>query len=223
MSEDVSTSTGDRSRTQALPGDFHQGMASTPAVDVLLVCPNYSSIALITDAVVYPINLAILAAYLRERSVSVAIIDGRALDYRGNDFRQAIESIRPKIVGITVMSSSVNRAADIARIAKSISPEITVVVGGAHISALPAETLESYSCFDIAVAGEGEQTLYELADTIIHNKYRFDAIGVCSRNGNYRTLSLGGHPQRSELTLFDMLALSPYIIASQIDMFPSQR
>ena len=150
--------------------------ASVPAVDVLLVCPNYASTALITDAVVYPINLAVLAAYLRERSVGVAIIDGRALDYRGDDFRQAIESILPKIVGITVMSSYVNRAADIARIAKSISPEITVVVGGAHISALPSETLESYSCFDIAVVGEGEQTLYELADTTIHKKYRFEAI-----------------------------------------------
>jgi radical SAM superfamily enzyme YgiQ (UPF0313 family) len=176
MSEDVITCTGDGSRTQALPGDFHQGMASAPAVDVLLICPNYASTALITDAVVYPINLAVLAAYLRARSVSVAIIDGRALDYRGDDFRRAIQSSRPKIVGITVMSSYVNRAADIARIAKSVSPEITVVVGGAHISALPSETLENFSCFDIAVAGEGEQTLYELADTIIHRKYRFDAI-----------------------------------------------
>jgi len=47
-------------------------------------------------------------------------------------------------------------------------------------------------------------------------------IGVCSRNGKNRTLSLGEHPERPELTLLNQLVLPPDVVAGQVDVLPAQ-
>ncbi len=145
-------------------------------LDVLLICPNYISEVLITDAIVYPMNLLYLAAYVREKGIEVDILDGRALNYSLADYREYLIRRRPKIVGITVMTSYVNQAVEIAELAKSISDDIVVIVGGAHISALPAESLKSYGCFDIAVVGEGEQTLLELSRKVLNHDFDFSGV-----------------------------------------------
>ncbi len=153
------------------------------SLDVLLICPNYSSEVLITDAIVYPMNLAYLAAYLREKGIKVGIIDGRALNYSLEDYKEFITRFKPKIVGITVMTSYVNQAVEIAEVVKGVAKHIVVIVGGAHISALPIDSLKSYRCFDIAVVGEGEQTLLELCRKILNNDHNFsDVDGIHYRN-----------------------------------------
>jgi radical SAM superfamily enzyme YgiQ (UPF0313 family) len=184
-------------------------------IDVLLICPNYHSKFLITDAIVYPINLAMLAAYLRERNITVKIIDGRAFNYRLNDYKKDIVRYNPKIVGITVVTSFVNQAVDIAKEIKNISKDIFVVVGGAHISALPEETLKNYEYFDIAVVGEGEQTLYELTEKIIKKDYHFSDIdGIYYReNGNIqftKTRALFKDLDSLPYPAFDLLSLEKY-------------
>ncbi|OGZ37845.1 MAG: hypothetical protein A3E90_03265, partial [Candidatus Portnoybacteria bacterium RIFCSPHIGHO2_12_FULL_40_11] len=40
--------------------------------------------------------------------------------------------------------------------------EIKIILGGHQATSLPKETLETFSCFDIMVIGEGEETLLEL-------------------------------------------------------------
>jgi len=151
-------------------------------LDVLLICPNYYSKVLITDAVVPPTNLAALAAYLRERGIRVGLIDGRVFNSRLEDYREAIEKFRPKIVGLTVMTSYMNQAAEIARVVKSVSRDIVVVAGGAHISALPEETLRDFPAIDAGVVGEGEITLLELAERVLGGGRSFEGIdGLCFR------------------------------------------
>ncbi len=46
--------------------------------------------------------------------------------------------------------------------------------------------------------------------------------GVRSRNGKYRTLRIGKRTERTEFAPLDLFALSPGIIAGQIDVFPAQ-
>ena len=184
-------------------------------VDVLLICPNYYSKVLVTDAIVPPTNLAALAAYLRERSFSVGIIDGRVLNYRLDDYREAVTAIKPKIVGITVMTSYVNQAVEIATMVKTISPETVVVVGGAHISALPEDSLRDYLWFDIAVFGEGEITIHELAESILRNGRDFSQIdGICYReNGRIqstRPRALIQDLDSLPLPAYDLLPMDKY-------------
>jgi hypothetical protein len=47
-------------------------------------------------------------------------------------------------------------------------------------------------------------------------------VGLCSRNGKNRTLSLGEHPEQPELTLFNQLVLPPDVVAGQVDVLPAQ-
>ena len=48
-------------------------------------------------------------------------------------------------------------------------------------------------------------------------------LGVSSRNGKNRTLSLTEHPQRPELDLLDVFVLPPDVVAGQVDVLPAQR
>lgn len=191
-------------------------------IDVLLICPNYYSKALITDAIIHPINLAYLAAYVREKGISVDIIDGRALNYSLDDYKDAIIKLKPKIVGMTVMTSYVNQAVDIARIVKSVSKNIMVVVGGAHISALPVDTLASYDVFDVAVVGEGEETLAELTKKVLKNDCDFSGInGIYYRdNGVIKGTKPRGLIKDLDslpYPAFDLLPLEKYRPAFQWD------
>jgi radical SAM superfamily enzyme YgiQ (UPF0313 family) len=73
------------------------------------------------------------------------------------NIEQQIEVFKPHIVGITSVSQNYNRAIKYARIAKKYG--LPVIIGGIHISALPA-TLSSD--MDVGVIGESEEAIIEL-------------------------------------------------------------
>jgi radical SAM superfamily enzyme YgiQ (UPF0313 family) len=105
------------------------------------------------------IGIASLAAYLLDRGVSVNIIDSRDTEIIGVRLMEN----SPDIVGIPAYTSEIHDSAYTAKIVRKLLPEATLVVGGPHPSAMPMETLEEFDVFDIAVAGEGEQTMMELS------------------------------------------------------------
>ncbi|MBU1878738.1 MAG: B12-binding domain-containing radical SAM protein, partial [Chloroflexi bacterium] len=63
----------------------------------------------------------------------------------------------------TAMTHEIGIVADLAGAIKAALPQATIVVGGVHPTALPLETLRDFPTFDLAVFGEGEATLVELA------------------------------------------------------------
>ena len=60
-----------------------------------------------------------------------------------------------------VMTATSNAANQIARIVKDTVPGCTVVFGGVHPEAMPAETLCN-SAVDIVVRGDGEETFLSI-------------------------------------------------------------
>lgn len=82
----------------------------------------------------------------------VEILDLSYMQYNYRIVRDTILRCKPDVVGVTVTTPLMNPARDISVLVKSISKEILVVAGGAHISALPAESLQE-SMFDIVVVG----------------------------------------------------------------------
>ena len=63
-------------------------------------------------------------------------------------------------------------------------PDVPVIIGGAHVSALPQETM-AYDCFDVGVIGEGDYTTLELVKHIEKNGLSrlSDVAGIAFRNG----------------------------------------
>ena len=72
-----------------------------------------------------------------------------------------IASDSPDIVGLTAATPTFNSALSIAKKIKAVLPSAIIVLGGAHITAMPFEAM-SCGTFDIGVIGEGEETLLEL-------------------------------------------------------------
>ena len=133
-------------------------------MNVLLVNPPFvlskDSPYSTTGAVLPPLGLLYLAAYLRERQqgVEVAVLDSPATSLDMDGFARELGKHRPDIVGITVYTTTFVAAMEAARKVKEAFPAALVVVGGPHASVRPEECLESPHV-DVAVLGEGEETL----------------------------------------------------------------
>jgi radical SAM superfamily enzyme YgiQ (UPF0313 family) len=109
------------------------------------------------------LGLCSLAAIAEKEGYKAAILDAAALQYSPRQIVDQIRAMRPKYVGITAMTHTIRSVAFIADLLKKSVPDITVILGGVHITAAPEETLRKYpGCFDVCVLGEGEVTLSEL-------------------------------------------------------------
>lgn len=141
------------------------------AAKVVLVNPNYCKVySKVSSArgISPPIGLAYIAAYLRKNGVDVSIFDANALELTRD---QVVDKL-PKdcdIVGVPSFTPSLDAAVDILNIAKELNPSCKTVMGGAHISALPIETLNVHERIDFGIIGEGENTILDLVRALETN------------------------------------------------------
>jgi len=108
------------------------------------------------------LGLLHLAAQVREHGYEPTILESDILDLDFDGVAERIIAAAPKYVGITLFTVGVWGSAQIARKVKQVLPDITIIVGGPHISSMGVETIKRFSEFDIAVQGEGEKVLVAL-------------------------------------------------------------
>lgn len=123
--------------------------------------------------VIPPLGLAYLAAVLEENGYGVRIYDG-SLGMSLAQLAESLQEYQPDVVGLTSTTPAFPDARRTAERVRQILPGAVIVVGGAHISAVP-EAL-SHECFDVGVVAEGEATLLELVRQI-------DAAGLVDLSG----------------------------------------
>lgn len=144
-------------------------MTATPgrAPGVLLISPG---IIKWTDLDFGLPHMVSLGGWLRrELGVRVELLD---LGYEGGDHAhlvRTIDELGPHLViGISVYSSfDYLRAMTLARFLRERYPEVTLVGGGYHASALPGDVLFEGSPFDAVVVGEGERPLAALVRHVL--------------------------------------------------------
>ena len=112
-----------------------------------------------------PLGIASICAYLLERQIQCNIIDCYAHPDADIKIIQYLKSKRPNFIGFSCSTSTFLDGIRLAKIAKSIKPDIKVVFGGAHVSALKESIIADFKDIDYIVVGEGEQTLTELLNT----------------------------------------------------------
>jgi anaerobic magnesium-protoporphyrin IX monomethyl ester cyclase len=112
-----------------------------------------------------PQGILSIAAYLLHKGHDVFVYDclGPGAPVDMNQQVQAILEFQPQMVGFSTTTSSFPDAADMAQKIKDHDPNMVIVCGGVHVSALREKLLTSYPSFDYFVAGEGEVTMSELA------------------------------------------------------------
>jgi radical SAM superfamily enzyme YgiQ (UPF0313 family) len=127
-----------------------------------------------------PIGLALLAGILEKKGYQVALVDANALNLSSEEAAAIVKDAQ--IVGLTAMTPTINSALSIARALKKDNPERTVILGGAHATLLPEETLAAGTDIDIIVRGEGEETLIDLLHSLEIRQSISDIHGITYRD-----------------------------------------
>jgi len=108
-----------------------------------------------------PLSLASISSVILEEGHQVKVLDMRISECPLKDLKKDILTFSPDYLGLTFTTPLTKEAFKIVSFSKSTKPNLICISGGPHTSALPAETLKD-SQIDIAVIGEGEQTIRDI-------------------------------------------------------------
>ncbi len=153
-------------------------------------------------------GLCCLAAVVREKGHTARIVEAGALQLTMKETLAHILKERPDIVGFRASTVSLNNAALLAKAIKEVDAKVLTIIGGPHITAEPRATLSRFPQFDLAVIGEGEQTLVELLAVIA-------AMGIQAHEGIKDVLGIAFRGNNGEIVL---TAKRPYI--KDLDSLP---
>jgi radical SAM superfamily enzyme YgiQ (UPF0313 family) len=132
-------------------------------VDCVLIYPPWTILyarAFLTNALP-PLGILSIASYLEHNGLSVRVLDVHAERMSPDRLREEIARLRPRFVGICVLSSMLVSSHAIARDVKRLVPDCTVVVGGVHSELYPEAMLRN-SAVDLVVRGDGEEPMLQI-------------------------------------------------------------
>ncbi|MDP2905309.1 MAG: radical SAM protein [Candidatus Omnitrophota bacterium] len=129
------------------------------------------------------IGLCILAAVLRDKGYKCRVIECEPLKKTPEEIASIIAVEKPRYVGITATTSIIFDAANLASLVKKQLPGVKIILGGAHLSAIPKESMERFKDIDIGVIGEGEDTIAELIPALDNRKDLARVLGIIFRDG----------------------------------------
>jgi anaerobic magnesium-protoporphyrin IX monomethyl ester cyclase len=147
---------------------------------VLLVKPNNLS-----DHIQPSLGLGYLAQQIKHDH-DVDIFDCIKAKTTPEEFGKVVEATRPHVVGIQCYTFDIPNVRRIVRTVKEVSPEITTIVGGAHMSSDPIEAMRDFgAAVDFGFGGEGETSFAPFLHALEKRRKTFEDIpGVLwRRNG----------------------------------------
>jgi magnesium-protoporphyrin IX monomethyl ester (oxidative) cyclase len=126
----------------------------------------------------FPRGAVALASFLNARGVPTIVVPlshyvdltrgaRRAGDRLVSVVQEAVKSLRPRAVGISVMFSYLYpQGLDIAAAVAEVDPDLPLLIGGPHVTYWDRECLEEAPYVDVVIRGEGEWTLLELMEAL---------------------------------------------------------
>ena len=151
-----------------------------------------------------PIGLALIAAVMEKEGYQVTILEANALKLEPAAVVPLVSDA--DVVGLTAVTPTINAATAIAHHLKKAYPDLPIVLGGAHATLLPMETLATTPEIDIIVSGEGEETIIELLQAL-ESKQAISNIRGISYRKNGGAVS---NPARSKRVDLDSLPFLAY-------------
>jgi radical SAM superfamily enzyme YgiQ (UPF0313 family) len=152
-----------------------------------LIYPDAATSEIEESQKVPPLGLAYIASYMTENGYTVKILDLHTEKKSTKEIADIIRKEKPTIVGITCLTPFATKVKELAKLIKRTKPDIKIIVGGAHVTALPMNMLKD-SNIDVAAIGEGELTFLELTEHYIKGKGDIESIkGICYiEDGQFR-------------------------------------
>lgn len=181
-----------------------QKQADETRIDCLLIYPPWTILyarAFLTNALP-PLGILSIASYLEHNGFSVRVLDVHAERMSPDDLRAAISRLRPRFVGICVLSSMLVSSHAIAKDVKRLVPDCTVIVGGVHSELYPEAMLRN-SAIDLVVRGDGEEPMLQ----IVKGTPWGEIDGVSFRNeGNTSAVHTPAQPMVMDIDRYPMPA-----------------
>ncbi len=125
---------------------------------IALVIPHTEKISYSGHQNIPQLGLGYIAGSLAGQGYNCKVIDGKTQHLKLEGILRMLKEYNPDVVGISSMTHEISRASLIARGIKQFSQQVSTVIGGCHVSAIPEQTLNEFPEFDFCVVGEGEET-----------------------------------------------------------------
>lgn len=157
----------------------HMG-TSTPSMNVLLIYPNIN----VAKDNYYSHGLASIAAVLKQHGFGIQAYNVFAFgeEEKARLFR-FVSDFRPKVIGLTCVTSQYRFVKDISEYLKSQFPDIVLAVGGVHPTLFPDLLYDSRS-IDYLFRGEAEDTFLDFCRRVHDNQDVTDISGVAYIGGD---------------------------------------
>lgn len=162
-----------------------------------------------SNPIVLPLGVAYIGALMENAGYAVDIIDGVGEDVaniqptecgKKNQQGLSAEAILARIdsncavLGLSLMFSQewIEHRSLIKKI-RAAHPELVIIAGGEHVTAIPEFVLRTCPEIDYVVVGEGELTFLELVHRLLMSEAPQDVIGIAyvDKNGRYVNTGLG--------------------------------
>jgi len=118
------------------------------------------------DISVPPIGIYYVGALLKENGYDVQIYNWHNINQTPDIIADRIKNERPDIIGFSILHANRWGGIDIAKIAKSLNPDIKIVFGGIGATFLWDHLLTHFIDIDYIVLGEGEFPFLKLVKAI---------------------------------------------------------
>ncbi len=106
-------------------------------------------------------GICYISACLELNGIDCRIFDAHFHSWSEKKVIEKVVEYSPDVIGLTAMTHEIIQASQLASQLKE-RLNIPIIVGGCHVTALPARTLKDFPIFDYAVYGEGEKTAIKL-------------------------------------------------------------
>ena len=135
-------------------------------------------------------SLLYLAGWLEREGHQVHYLESYGTDE--DRWFEEIERFGPQVIGLNAVTCTWARTREMLARLKSRWPDRTLVLGGAHANVAKGAVLDDCPALDVAVFGEGEQTLSEIA--FRHERAAGDFAGIFAQSGPRLTNIVYGFP-----------------------------
>ena len=113
-----------------------------------------------------PLGLYYVGALLKEKDYHVEILNWAHMGNASDFMAQILKEKKPDIIGFSILQANRWGALEIAKTAKAINPDVTVVFGGIGATFLWKHFLTHFNAVDFCVLGEGEYPFLKLIRAI---------------------------------------------------------
>ena len=149
--------------------------------ELVLIRPNdkkaiYGTVPSSATASDPPYWLTLMGGYMRDKGVSVKLIDAEGENLSPEDTAERVAALQPVLIGILTIGSNLtastwkmNGASLFSTAIRIRCPDTKQFLWGYHVSAIPEKTLQEEAA-DFVICGEGFSTILDLLSTLKSEK-----------------------------------------------------